>query len=46
LDGRPTFVFVTSLGLADTGSLKNNAVIKKTHHSKTVKHIEMIQVLK
>jgi hypothetical protein len=29
-----------------TGSSKKNAGIIKTYHSKTVKHIEMIQVLK
>jgi hypothetical protein len=29
-----------------TGSSKKNAGIIKTYHSKTVKHIKMIQVLK
>jgi hypothetical protein len=32
--------------LLNTGSLKKNARIIKTYHSKIVKHIKMIQVLK
>jgi hypothetical protein len=29
-----------------TGSLKKNAGIVETYHSKTVKHIKMVQVIK
>jgi hypothetical protein len=38
LSGLPVLVY--------TGSSKKNAGIIKTHHSKTVKHIKNIQVLK
>jgi hypothetical protein len=40
-----TFQFWLKLD-RNTGPSKKNARIIKTYHSKTVKHIEMIQVLK